>query len=84
MYNPDTDLLFPPRALPALRNLRCTAWQELVSSVIMAGSGSLELISFILMMARMNNCSTCNFASLPCNKWLHGLHKTIPETIPPG
>ena len=63
MYNPDTDLLFPPRALPALRDLRCIAWKELVSSVIIAGSSSLEQITFILMMARMNNCATCNFAS---------------------
>jgi len=63
MYNPDTDLLFPPRALPALRDLRCDAWQELVSSVIMAGPGSLEQITFILMMARLNSCATCNFAS---------------------
>lgn len=63
MYNPDTDLLFPPRALSALCDLRCNAWRELVGSVIKAGSGSLEQITFILMMARMNNCATCNFAS---------------------
>ena len=63
MFNPDTDLLFPPRALPALRDLRCNAWKELVSSVIIAGPGSLEQIIFTLMMARMNNCATCNFAS---------------------
>ena len=63
MYNPDTDLLFPPRALQALRDIRCTAWQELVNNVILAGPGSLDQITFILMMARMNNCATCNFAS---------------------
>jgi hypothetical protein len=60
MYNPDTDLLFPLRTLAALRDLRGTAWRELVTSVIMAESDSLEQISFILMMARMNNCATCN------------------------
>jgi hypothetical protein len=63
MYNPDTDLLFPPRALPALRDIRGSAWQELVNNVIMAGPGSLDQITFILMMARMNNCTTCNFAA---------------------
>jgi hypothetical protein len=60
MYNPDTDLIFPLRILPALRDLRGTAWQELVSTVSEAGSNSLEQITFVLMMARINNCGTCN------------------------
>jgi predicted peroxiredoxin len=60
MYNPDTDLLFPLRALPELGNLRGSAWRGLVSSVVLAGENSLEQISFTLMMARMNNCATCN------------------------
>ncbi len=60
MYNPDTDLLFPPRILPALRDLRGAAWQDLVTSVIEAGPDSLEQMAFVLMMARMNNCATCN------------------------
>ena len=60
MYNPDTDLLFPPRILPALRDLRGTTWQELVNGVILAGPDSLEQMAFILMMARLNNCANCN------------------------
>ena len=60
MYNPETDLLFPPRVLPALRDLRGGTWQELVTHVLAAGPDSLEQIAFILMMARLNNCSTCN------------------------
>jgi hypothetical protein len=60
MYNPDTDLLFPPRILPALADLLDTAWEELINCVIVAGPGSLEQVAFILMMARMNNCVTCN------------------------
>ena len=60
MYNPDTDLLFPPRVLPALHDLRGSAWQDLVTSVIDAGPDSSALMAFILMMARMNNCGTCN------------------------
>jgi hypothetical protein len=60
MYNPDTDLLFPPRVLPALRELRGEQWQELVRSVIASGPDSLEVMALILMMARMNNCATCN------------------------
>ena len=60
MYNPETDLLFPPRSLPALRDLRGGMWQGLVASVIEAGPDSLEQMAFVLMMARMNNCATCN------------------------
>ena len=75
MYNPDTDLLFPPRILPVLQDLRGKHWQELVTNVIAAGPGSLEQVAFVLMMARMNNCVTCNSNSyramngcLPCTK----------------
>lgn len=60
MYNPETDLLFPPRCLPALRELRSTPWQDLVTDVLEAGPDSLEQMAFVLMMARFNNCTTCN------------------------
>ena len=60
MYNPETDLLFPPRCLPALSDLRGAVWQALVTSVLAAGPESLEQMAFVLMMARLNNCTTCN------------------------
>jgi hypothetical protein len=60
MYNPETDLLFPPRSLPALSDVRGAAWRELVISVLAAGPNSLEQMAFVLMMARLNNCATCN------------------------
>jgi len=60
MYNPETDLLFPPRCLPVLGALRGPAWQELVTRVQTAGPDSREQMAFILMMARLDNCATCN------------------------
>ncbi len=60
MYNPDTDLLFPPRAIPPLQEGRGAAWQDLVADIIRTGSDSPEQMAFILMMARLNNCITCN------------------------
>ena len=60
MYNPETDLLFPARSVAALRDLRGIVWQELVARVLEAGPDSLEQMAFVLMMARMNNCATCN------------------------
>jgi alkylhydroperoxidase family enzyme len=60
LYNADTDLLFPPRAIPALREMRGAAWRDLVTGVVEAGSDSPEQMAFILTMARMSNCDTCN------------------------
>jgi hypothetical protein len=42
MYNPDTDLLFPTRILPALGDMRGATWQELVNCFIVAGADSPE------------------------------------------
>jgi alkylhydroperoxidase family enzyme len=60
MHNPDTDLIFPARAISSLCNEREVTWRELVASVQKAGLDSPEQMAFILMMARLNNCSTCN------------------------
>ncbi len=60
MYNPDTDLIFPPRAIPALAHERGAKWQELVSHAQGSGAESTEQVAFILMLARLNNCATCN------------------------
>ena len=60
MYNSDTDLLFPPRLIPSISRLRGEVWQDLVQCVISAGPESPEWMAFILMMAHLNNCSSCN------------------------
>ena len=60
MFNPNTDLIFPPRAIHALAEERTDAWQELVRTVENAGPNSLEQTAFILVMARMSACATCN------------------------
>jgi hypothetical protein len=56
----EAEILFPPRAIPALHNERGIIWQELVNSVENSGTGSPEELAFILLMARLNNCNTCN------------------------
>ncbi len=60
MYNPDTDLIFPPRSIPSLCKERGAAWRDLVMLVKETGLDSPEQMAFILMMARLNNCATCN------------------------
>jgi hypothetical protein len=60
MYNSDTELLFPPRVIPALRNLRGDLWQKLVDHLAQQESASLDLIAFVLLMARLGGCGSCN------------------------
>ena len=60
MYNADTDLLFPPRAIPALQEERGAVWRDLVTGVMEAKPDGLEQTAFVLMMTRLNNCITCN------------------------
>jgi len=60
MYYPDTDLLFPPRAIPTLQDARGPLWRDLVTGTVETGPDSPEQMGFILMMARLSNCATCN------------------------
>jgi hypothetical protein len=60
MYNPETDLIFPPRVIHSLGEERSPKWKDLVFSVENSGPESLEQTAFILLMARMSACATCN------------------------
>jgi predicted peroxiredoxin len=60
VYNPETDLLFPPRVISALSAERGDDWKNLVAMVEKSGRNSLDETAFVLIMARMNACSTCN------------------------
>jgi len=60
MYNVDTELLFPPRAIPALVGLRGHSWQALVDQVLKADDGTLDRLAFILVMVRLNSCASCS------------------------
>jgi hypothetical protein len=60
MYNIDTELLFPPRVIPALVGLRGKAWQVLVDQVIQTEDGTLDRLAFILVMVRLNSCASCS------------------------
>jgi hypothetical protein len=60
MYNPDTDLLFPPRVIPELRAARGASWRQLVARVSASKDNSVERMAFILMMVRLDGCASCN------------------------
>lgn len=58
MYNSDTDLLFPLRVIPSLRNLKGTDWQELIDRVV--DGDATEQQAFVLMMVRLCGCTACD------------------------
>ncbi len=60
MYNPDTDLIFPPRAILALAEERGPSWKDLLTKIEKCPPDSLDQTALILLMARMNTCTTCN------------------------
>ena len=60
MYNSDTELLFPSRVIPELRNLRNKPWRELVDRVTNTEAGDLDHLAFVLTMVEVDGCMSCN------------------------
>ena len=68
MYNEDTELLFPLRVAPTLRDLHSAGWRKVVDKAIKADPESPEAVSFVLAMARIDGCHTCNSDSFRAMK----------------
>lgn len=60
MFNSDTELLFPMRVIPTLRNLRGDAWDDLIDRLSRPDADQVEQIAFTAMVARLGSCSSCN------------------------
>jgi len=69
MY-PDSEILFPSRCIPQLRNLRGEKWARLVDHVVRLPDQHEDVLGFSLMMIRLSSCLTCDLdsyrASLGC------------------
>ena len=63
MYNSDTELMFPLRIIPQLRDLRGVVWQNLVDEVCSDTAELRDQAAFTLMMARLGGCQGCNIDS---------------------
>ncbi|HZD56656.1 MAG TPA: hypothetical protein VE136_08040 [Anaerolineales bacterium] len=59
MYNSVTDLLFPARSIPALRDLRGDAWARLIDQVLRADPADPQRIALVLLMVRLAGCTGC-------------------------
>jgi len=69
MY-PDSEILFPPRCIQQLRDLRGPKWQSLIERISILPSNHEEILAFGLMMIKLGSCLTCDLdsyrASLGC------------------
>jgi hypothetical protein len=69
MY-PDSEILFPSRCIPQLRDLRGDKWAELVDRVAELPDGHEDVLAFGSLMIKLASCLTCDLdsyrASLGC------------------
>lgn len=76
--NPRTELLFPPRLIPDLRDLRGEAWRELVDHVSSLPETHEDTLAFCLMMIRLNACLSCVSGSY---RFMRGCELCSQQTI---
>ncbi len=60
MFNSDTELLFPIRVIPSLRNLRGDEWKLLIDRLSAVNVDPLDQIAFTAMITRLASCNACN------------------------
>ncbi len=69
MY-PDSEILFPPRCIDQLGDLRGPKWQDLICRVAQLPHNHEDVLAFGLMLIRLGSCLTCDLdsyrASLGC------------------
>ncbi len=69
MY-PESEILFPPRCIEQLGDLRGPQWQDLIRRIGQLPHNHAEVLAFGLMLIRMGSCLTCDLdsyrASLGC------------------
>jgi hypothetical protein len=77
MY-PKADLLFPPRMIASLRNLRGPEWAALVDRVTKLPETDPESLAFTLMMVRLDGCVKCHEGSF---KYMRGCQVCAVQTV---
>jgi hypothetical protein len=78
MFNPRTELLFPPRLIPDLKDLRGDAWRELVEYIASLPETHRDTLAFCLMMIRLNSCLGCVSGSY---RFMRGCELCAQQTI---
>ena len=60
MFNGKTEVLFPPRLIPELRELRGDEWRELIDQVADLPAEDPQRLAFVLMMVKLGGCASCH------------------------
>jgi hypothetical protein len=60
VYHSDTEILFPMRVAPGLRDLRGRKWRRLVDRAVEAPDGEEPQLAFGLLLIRLAGCLTCH------------------------
>jgi len=77
MY-PKAELLFPPRLMASLRDLRGPEWAELVNRVVKLPETEPDSLAFTLMMIRLDGCVKCHEGSF---KYMRGCQLCATQTV---
>jgi hypothetical protein len=59
MNTPSTELIFPPRLIPTLRDIRDTHWAQLIDQINACDSYHIDRIAFELLVVRWCGCINC-------------------------
>lgn len=78
MYNSDTEVLFPFRAVPSLKGLRGPDWDHLIDEILSDKSTQIDQLAFVLMVVRLVGCSGCNSDSF---RAMRGCTKCAQQSI---
>jgi len=76
--SPRTELLFPPRLIPGLRDLRGEKWRELIDRLSPLPEAHPDILAFCLMMIRLNACLGCVSGSY---RFMRGCELCSQQTI---
>lgn len=77
-FDSRTELLFPPRLIPDLQDLRGEKWAELVKHVASLPETDPDTLAFCLMMIRLNACLGCVSGSY---RFMRGCELCSQQTI---
>ena len=77
MY-PKAELLFPPRLILSLRNLRGPVWAAMVDRIASLSETDPDSLAFSLLMIRLDDCVKCHEGSF---KYMRGCQLCASQTV---
>jgi hypothetical protein len=60
MNNPDTDLIFPLRALPLIEDAKDVEWKRLVEFIRSDAAALEDRLCLVLLLVRLAGCASCD------------------------